>query len=76
MQVAVCIRRAIIINDNINSFNVDTTTKDVRGHKDALLECFEGGIAANTKGKIWLTRGNLFDNRIRTVLPVEAPSEY
>jgi len=58
VQVAVCIRRAIIINDDINSFNVDTTAEDVSGNKDAFLECFKGRIATDPRGNVWLTQGN------------------
>ena len=76
VQVAIRIRRAIIINDDINSFNIDATAKDVSGNKDALLECFEGGITADSKVKGWLTSVKPFDNHIRTVLLVEVPSEY
>ncbi len=48
MQIAVCIRRAVIVDDDIHSFNIDTTSKDVGCHKDALLESLECRITADT----------------------------
>jgi hypothetical protein len=38
MQIAVRIRRAIVVDDYVDSFNVDTTTKNVGSHENTLLE--------------------------------------
>jgi hypothetical protein len=51
VQVAIRIRRAIIINDDIDSFNIDATAEDIGGNKDALFECFESGITADSRRK-------------------------
>lgn len=75
MQVAICIRRAIIVNDNINSFNIDASTENISSNKNALLECFESGIATNSRKKKIIV--NIVNESIpifRTVLPVGVPN--
>jgi hypothetical protein len=52
MQVAVRIRRAIIIDDDIDSFNIDAAAEDISSNKDSLLECFESRITANSKSQV------------------------
>lgn len=48
MKVAVSIRRAIVVDDDINTLDVDTATEDISGNKDTLLEIFESGISVDT----------------------------
>jgi len=44
MQVAVGVGRSVIVDDNVDTLNIDTTTKDVRGNKDSLLESLESRV--------------------------------
>ncbi len=44
MQIAVGIRWTIIVNDNVYPLNIYTTTEDIRGDKNALLECFKSRV--------------------------------
>ena len=52
MQVAVGITGAVIVDDNVHTLDVDTTTEDIRCNKDTLFECLEGGVAVDTVGNI------------------------
>lgn len=38
MQITIRIRRRIVADRNVDAFDVDTTTKDVGGHEDALFK--------------------------------------
>ena len=38
MQIAVSIRRTVVVDDDIDTFNVDTTAKYVRRNQYTLLE--------------------------------------
>lgn len=62
VQVAICITRSIVVDDNINPLDVDPTAKDVGGDKDTLLEVLELRITGDTTTKLdkvhagWCTR--------------------
>lgn len=45
MKVAVGIRRAIVVDDDVDTFDIDTTTEDIGGDEDTSLESFEGLVA-------------------------------
>jgi len=49
VQITVCIRRTIIVNDDIYSFDINTTTKDIRGDKDTFFKSLECRITTNTE---------------------------
>jgi hypothetical protein len=49
MQVAVGLGRCIIVDDNVDTLNIDTTTKDIGGHQNTLFEIFEGLVTIDTK---------------------------
>lgn len=74
MQVTISIRRTVIVDDNVNSFNINATTENISGNEDALLESFESRIAADSRRKI--NEIKIFDKRVRTFLLAEAPSGY
>ncbi len=59
MEVAVSVRRAVVVNDDIDSFDIYATTEDVGGNKDALLERLKCGVTTNAVG-----RGNLSDMKV------------
>lgn len=48
MEVAVGIRRAVVVDDDVHSLNIDSTAEDIRSNKYSLLEGLEGGIAVDT----------------------------
>jgi len=41
MQVAICVPRSVVVDDDIDSLNVNTTAEDVGGDKYTLLEILE-----------------------------------
>lgn len=49
MQVRVRIRGGIIVDDDVYSLDIDTTTEDIGGNKDTFFESLERGITSDTK---------------------------
>jgi hypothetical protein len=49
VQVAVGIPRAVIVDHNVDTLNIDTTTKDIGGYENTLLEGFERSVARDTE---------------------------
>ena len=75
MQITVCIRRTIIVNDDIYAFDINTTTKNICGDKDTFFKSLECRITTDTE-KDTLAQVNLWIYFERTVLPAEDQSEY
>lgn len=48
VEITVCIRRAIIVDDDVDTLNINTTPEDISGHKNTLLEGFERRVAVDT----------------------------
>ena len=48
MQVRVSIRRKIVVNGQVDTFNIDTTSKNISGHANSLIEFFEFLVAFDT----------------------------
>lgn len=48
MKIAVRIRGAVVIDDDVDTLNIDTTPKNIGGDKDTLLERLERLVAAYT----------------------------
>ena len=48
MEVAVSIRRTIIIRDDVDPFHINPPTKDIGSNENTLLKRLEGGIALDT----------------------------
>jgi hypothetical protein len=48
MEVAVSIRRTIIIHNNVDSFHINPPTKDIGSDENTLLERLKGGVALDT----------------------------
>lgn len=74
MEVTVRVRRAIIVDDDIDSLYIDTTTKDICRNKYPLLKRLEGGIAVDSDG----LRGqgaHQVKSAYLTVLPAEGQNE-
>jgi hypothetical protein len=41
VEISVIVLRHIVVNDNIDSFDVDSSSEDVGGNHDSVLEVFE-----------------------------------
>lgn len=48
MQVTICIRRAIIVDNNIDALNINTTTENIGRNKYPLFKRLESGITIDT----------------------------
>lgn len=48
MQVAISVTRSVVVDNDIDSFDIDATAEDVSGNKDTLLEILELRITGNT----------------------------
>ena len=48
MKVAVSVGRAIVVDYDVDTFNIDTTTEDVCGDEDTLLKRLERRVALDT----------------------------
>jgi hypothetical protein len=48
VEVAVGVGRAVIVDDNVDAFDIDATTKDISRDQDALLKGFEGCVPLDT----------------------------
>jgi hypothetical protein len=48
MQVAVGIRGTVIVDNDVNTFNVDTTAEDICRNQYPLLESLERSVAIDT----------------------------
>ena len=49
MQVAIRIRRTIVVDDDVHSFNVNTTTENVCRYENSLLESLECRVTGDTE---------------------------
>ena len=52
MEVTVCIRRSIIIDNDINALDVDTTAKDVRCDEYTFLKYLESSVSFDSDGEM------------------------
>ena len=52
MQVAICVTRGVVVDDDIDSLDIDATAEDVSGDKDTLLEVLELRVAGDTTTKL------------------------
>ena len=54
MEVSVGAIRHVIVNDNIDSFNVNSSSEDVSGNHDSFLEVLENSVPleSNKNNKI------------------------
>lgn len=47
MQVTICVRRAIIIDYDINTFHINASAKNISSNEDSLFERLERSIPIN-----------------------------
>lgn len=45
MEVAVSIAGSIVVDNDVDTLDIDTTTEDISRYKDALLKCLEGSVS-------------------------------
>lgn len=48
MEVAVGVGRAIVVDDDVDTLDVNTTTKDVSGDEDTAVELLESLVALDS----------------------------
>lgn len=49
MKVAVSVGRAIVVDYDVDTFNINTTTEDICGDEDTLLKRLEGSVPRDAK---------------------------
>lgn len=50
MEVGISVQRGIVVNDNVDTLHIDTTTENISGNKDTLFEGLESGVTFDTSG--------------------------
>lgn len=48
VEISVVILRHVVVNDDVDTFNIDASTQDVSGHHDAELEVLEFLVVFDT----------------------------
>ena len=48
MQITISVRRAVIIDDDVYSLNINTTAEDISSDQNTFLEGFERGVSADS----------------------------
>ena len=49
VKVAVSVGRAIVVDYDVDTFNINTTTEDICGDEDTLLKRLEGSVPRDAK---------------------------
>ena len=74
MQIAVSIRRTIVVDNDIDTLYINTTTENISSNENSFLKCFEGGVSADTVENVSL-RFIRINRKSPTVLLVPDLSE-
>jgi len=48
VEVAVSIRRTVVVHNDVDPFHVDPPTKNIRSDEDTFLECLESSVALDS----------------------------
>ena len=48
MEVTVSVSRAVVVDYNVDTFHINTTTENIGSDKNTLLECLESSVAVDT----------------------------
>jgi len=76
VEVAVSIRRTIVIHDDVDPFHINPPTKDIGSNENTLLKRFEGGVALDTIDRDEnIIISHQLAYQLRTVPPEPNPSE-
>ena len=57
MQITVGVRGAIVVDHDVYTLHIDTTTENVSGNEDTLLESLERGVPFDTTNLISMVLG-------------------
>jgi hypothetical protein len=49
VQITVCVRRAIVVDNDVHTLNVNTATKNVSGNQYTLLKSLECSVALDSE---------------------------
>lgn len=49
MEVAICISGGIVVDNDVYTLHINTTTEDIGSNKDALFERLERGVSFDTE---------------------------
>ena len=49
MEVTISIRRAVVVDDDVDALYIDTTAENIGGDQDTLLKRLEGSVARDTR---------------------------
>jgi hypothetical protein len=75
MQVTIGIWRAIIVDDDVDPFNINPTAKDISGYQNSFLKCLESSVSIDSNSKIVHQFVRCSHTEILTVLPAVNLSE-
>ena len=49
VKVTIGIGRAVVVDDDVNTLDIDATAENISGHQNTLLKRLEGSIAGDTE---------------------------
>ena len=49
MEVTISIRRAVVVDDDVDALYIDTTAENIGGDQDTLLKRLEGSVPRDAK---------------------------
>lgn len=52
MEIRIWVRRKIVVDSEIDTLNIDTTTKDIRGNANPLIELLELLVSCDPEVKV------------------------
>ena len=76
MQITISVRRAVIIDDDVHSLDINTTAEDISSDQYTFLEGLEGGVSADSIEGRNHKKYFFFKEIARTVLPAEDLNGY
>lgn len=59
MEIGIWVRRKIVVDSEIDTLNIDTTTKDIGGNANSLVELLELLISCNSEDKVRILMGKI-----------------
>ena len=75
MQITVCVRGTVIIDDDIHTFDINATAEDISSDQNTFFEGFECGVSADSiEGQKF--NGISARKKLRTAPPAEGLNEW
>lgn len=59
MEIGIWVRRKIVVDGEIDTLNIDTTTKDIGGNANSLVELLELLVSCNPEDKVRILMGKI-----------------